>query len=151
MFKGNVEMRKKICIVFVLLVLISILTGCTGGVPTTPGIPVNEEARIKSVINEYFLAVNNKNWNLARSYCVYGGERYYATSQMQSLVNSYYAYCSVVTVNFIPNIINVYVTGNYAQAYLYYYGVVTACGYSYSDGYYTTYILQKIGNSWKIS
>ena len=144
-------MGKKICIVIVLLVLISILTGCRGGVPTAPEISANEKARITSVINEYFLAINNQNWNKARSYCVYGGVRYYATSQMQSLVNSYYAYCSVVTINMIPDIINIYVTGNYAQVYFYYYGIITYCGYSDSIEGSPTYGLQKIGNSWKIS
>ncbi len=98
-----------------------------------------------------FLAINNQNWNKARNYCVNAGTRYYATSQMESLVNSYYSYCYVVTVNFIPDIINISVTGNYAQVYMYYYGTVSACGYFYSDGYYTTYTLQKVGNSWKIN
>jgi hypothetical protein len=143
-------MNKKSFYISILLVFVLILSGCAG-YPTTPRTSTNEEAKIRIVINEYFLAINNQNWNKARSYCLYGGNAYYATSQMESLANSLYMYCYVVTINFTPNILNVSVSGNYAQAYFYLYGTVSACGYFESDSSYTTYYLQKIGNSWKLS
>ena len=144
-------MNKKIFYVSIFLVLVLFLSGCAGGYLTAPCISANEEAKIKIVINEFFLAINNQNWNKARSYCVYGGDAYYSVSQIESLANTYYSYCSVVTINYGPKILNVSVTGNYAQVYFYLYGAESYCGYVESHSDYLTYYLQKVGNSWKLS
>ena len=86
------------------------LAGCGGGgLPTTPA---TDEAKIKSVINEYFLAISNQNWNKAKNYCVYGSDRYYATCQVESLINSLYEYCNIVTINTSANILSVSIYGD---------------------------------------
>jgi len=123
------------------------MVGCS---PSGVIIPTTEEAKIKIVINEYALALSNHNWNKARGYCVYGSEPYYAISQTESLINNLSLYCNLITFNYIINIQNVSVSGNYATVYGYSYKLVTACGYYDTYEKYSTYHLQKVGNSWKI-
>ncbi len=81
-------MKNKILLVALVMVLVLVLVGC-GGVVT----PATDEAKIKSVINEYFLALNDQNWSKAKSYCVYGSDIYYAICQMEDLANTIYLYC----------------------------------------------------------
>ena len=142
-------MNKRNCSIIFLLIFALLLTGCGPSIPTYPGIST-DEARARMVINEYFLAISNQNWNKARSYCVSGGTMYYTTSQMESSINSYRSYCSVVTINAYPKIISSRVYGNYAEVYFYLSLTVSTCGYFDSDGTYITYGLQRVGSSWKI-
>ena len=137
-------MRSKILVVVLVMFLVLALVGC--GVVT----PATDEAKIKSVINEYFLALNDQNWSKAKSYCVYGSDIYYAICQMEDLANTIYSYCSILTVNAVVKIYDVSIYGNYSQAYCYFTYLITACGYYESDSGYTYYDLQKIGNSWKL-
>jgi len=65
-------MKSKYPLLLTFLVLAIILSGCACGIVT----PSTDEAKIKSVINEYFLALNDQNWSKAKSYCVYGSELY---------------------------------------------------------------------------
>ncbi len=139
-------MKNKYFLVVLFLVLAILLSGCGGGIVT----PATDEAKIKSVINEYFLALNDQNWSKAKSYCVYGSDIYYAICQMEDLANTIYLYCNIVTVNAVVNIYDVSIYGNYSQAYCYFTYVITYCGYYESDSGYTYYDLQKIGNSWKL-
>jgi len=137
-------MRKKYFLITLFLILAIFLSGC--GVVT----PATDEAKIKSVINEYFLATSNQNWSKAKSCCVYGSDRYYATCQVESLINTLYLYCNIITINVYADILSVSIYGNYSEAYLYISGLITACGYPDSDSGYANYYLQKIGNNWKI-
>jgi len=140
-------MKRKYYFVILFLVLAIFLSGCgSSGIVT----PATDEAKIKIVINEYFLAINDQNWSKAKGYCVYGSDRYYAICQIESAVNSLYAYCNVVTINAYGDIQNVSINGNYSQAYCYVSMIMTACGYYDSESKYTYYYLQKIGNSWKL-
>jgi len=138
-------MRKIYFLTMLFLILAIFLSGC-GGVVT----PATDEAKVKSVIHEYFLAISNQNWSKAKSCCVYGSDRYYATCQGESLINSLYGYCNIVTINTYADILSVSIYGNYSDAYLYLTALITACGYYESDSNYGYYYLQKVGNSWKI-
>jgi len=137
-------MKRKYFLVILFLIFAMFLSGC--GIVT----PATDEAKIKSVINEYFLAINSQNWSKAKSYCVYGSDRYYATCQMEDLVDTLYSYCNIITINVYADILNVSIYGNYSEAYCYFSVLITACGYYESDSGYTYYDLQKIGNSWKL-
>jgi len=137
-------MRRKYFLVILFLILAMFLSGC--GVVT----PATDEAKVKSVINEYFLAINGQNWSKAKSYCVYGSDRYYTTCQFEDGINTLYMYCNIVTVNCYADILNVSIYGNYSEAYCYFSGLITACGYYDSYSTYGYYYLQKVGNSWKI-
>ena len=139
-------MKKKYLFVILYLTLAIFLSGCSGGGIITP---VTDEAKVKSVINEYFIAINNQNWSKAKNCCVYGSDRYYATCIMEQYVNSLSQY-GVVTITCVVSISNVSIYGSYAQAYInltlyFIYGAY----YSVDSGS-TYYYLQKIGNSWKI-
>ena len=140
-------MKRKYFLVILFLVLAIFLSGCAGeGIVT----PANDEAEIKSVINEYYLALNDQNWSKAKGYCVYGSERYYKTCQGEDLVNTLHLYCNLITINVYADIQNVSINGNYSQAYCYVSVLITACGYYESDDEYVYYDLQKVGNSWKL-
>jgi len=140
-------MKRKVFLVVLFLILTIFLSGCSGvGIVT----PVTDEANIKSVINEYFLALNDQNWSKAKGYCVYGSDRYYAVCQGEDLFNTLSLYCNIITINAYTDIQNVSINGSYSQAYCYTTYLVTACGYYESDSGYKYYNLQKIGNSWKL-
>ena len=140
-------MKRKFFIVVLVLILAVFLVGCAGGGIVTPA---TDETKIKSVINEYFLALNDQNWSKAKGYCIYGSDRYYAVCQMEDSVNTLYLYCSIVTINIVVNILDVSISGNYGQAYCYVSDIVSACGYFDSDSGYVYLYLQKVGNTWKI-
>ena len=140
-------MKRKYFILVLVLILTMFLVGCgSSGIVT----PATDEAKVRSVIYEYFLAMDDQNWSKAKGYCVYGSDRYYAVCQFEDLVNTLYLYCNLITINFSVDIQNVSINGNYSRVYCYESIIVIACGdYESNSGYY--YLdLQKIGNSWKL-
>ena len=140
-------MKRKGILLLSILILAIFLTGCsTGGVVT----PATDEAKVKSVIQDYFLAINDQNWSKAKNCCVYGSDRYYATCVLEDAVNALYQYVSTVTITCFVTISNVTIAGSYASAYINLTMYAAAGGYSDSGSASTTYYLQKVGNSWKI-
>jgi len=95
-------MKRKCLLILTILILTIILSGCAGGIAT----PDTDEAKITSVINEYFSALNDQNWSKAKSYCIYGEDLYYDVIQWENTVNSY-SYCNDVKVRIIINIVEV--------------------------------------------
>ena len=139
-------MKRKYFLVVLFLILAMFLSGCTGGVVT----PATDEAKVKSVIQEYFLAINDQNWSKAKNYCVYGSDRYYATCVLEDGINVLYQYASTVTITCFINISNVSISGSYANACLSGSVVITADYYSESESASGYYYLQKVGNTWRI-
>jgi len=124
-------MKRKLFLLVLALVVTMFLVGCGGsGILTTPA---TDEAKVKSVVNEYFLALNDQNWSKAKSYCVYGSDQYYAVCQAEDLANTAYLYCNQVTVNAVVNIIDVSISGSYSQVYSYVSYLITYCGYYEAD------------------
>ncbi len=142
-------MNKKLFYIVVFLILVLFLSGCGTGYPTAPGTST-DELKIKSVINNYCSALNSKNWNSARSFCVYGSNAYFEVGQVESLINSGYSYCNIITINYVANISNISISGNYAQAYTYLYLIASCDGVVDDNSNYVTFRLQKIGSTWKI-
>lgn len=138
-------MKKKYFLVVLFLILAVFISGC-GGVVT----PATDEAKIKSVIQDWSLAINAQNWSKVLSYCVYGSDEYYYVCQLRDAINSLNQYCSVVTINILITNIQVSIYGSYADASCYVDAVISACGYIESGSLYGNLILQKIGNSWKL-
>jgi hypothetical protein len=137
-------MKRKYFLVVLFLILAMFLSGC--GIVT----PDIDEAKIKSVIHEYFLAINDQNWSKAKSYCVYGLDRYYATCVLEDAIDALYQSYGNVSITIFITISNVSVSGSYASAYGTGTMVIIAGYYSESGSASATYYLQKIGNSWKI-
>jgi len=102
-------MKRKTFFVVLFLILAIFLSGCGGVV--TPA--------IKSVINEYCLAINDQDWSKAKSYCVYGSEEYYKVCYIEDMIDTYHLYCDLVTINFYIDIYNVYIYGDYSEVYGY--------------------------------
>ena len=140
-------MKRKYFLVVLFLILAMFLSGCAGGGIVTPA---TDEAKIKIVINEYYLALNDQNWSKAKGYCVYGSDIYYAVCQTEALVNNLYLYCNIITINAVIDIQSVSINGNYATVSGYTNYLLTGCGYFEADDKISNFNLQKIGNNWKI-
>ena len=138
-------MNRKYLFLVAFIILAVFLCGCNGIVT-----PATDEAKVKSVIQDYYLAINDQNWSKVKSYCIYGSDQYYKVSLMEDAANTLQQYYGTVTITCFANISNVSVNGSYASAYINVTVLITA-GY-----YYDTYIdsgylyLQKVGNSWKL-
>ena len=135
--------KKLFLISFIFLVIF--LNGCNGAIT-----PANDEAKVRSVIQDYYLAINDQNWGKAKNYCIYGSEQYYKVSLMEDTANTVQQYYGAVTITCFADISNIAVTGNYASAYINVIVLVTAGYYydSFSDSGYL--YLQKVGNNWKL-
>ena len=123
------------------------LSGCSSGIVT----PITDEAKIKIVIGEYFLATNDQDWEKAKSYCIYGSEEYYDLCFFEDMINTYSQTTENITIVFDADIVNTNVTGSYATTYLYVKFLITVDNnVVLYDNVYAYYYLQKIGNNWKI-
>ena len=63
-------MKRKCFLLGLFLILIMFLVGCSGiGLPDTEA-PITDEEKIEHVINDFFLALNEEDWEKAKSLCV---------------------------------------------------------------------------------
>ena len=139
-------MKRKYFLVGLFLMLVMFLAGCGSGIVT----PATDEEKVKSVIQEYFLAINDQNWSKAKGCCVYGSDVYYETCILEDGINALYQYASVVTITCFITISNVSVYDSYANAYCSGSITITADYYSESDNASGYLYLRKVGNDWKI-
>ena len=139
-------MKRKYFFVVLFLILAIFLSGCSGGSGVTPA---TDGAKIRSVINEYFLALNDQNWSKAKSYCVYGSDVYEFTCALEA-GDALYQNIPVVTIIFSVDILDVSISGTYATAYSSVSTVTTTDYGSYSDSGLWNIYLQKVDNNWKI-
>ena len=137
-------MKRKCFLVVLVLLLAIFLSGCGIVLPAT------DEAKIKSVINEYCLALNNQDWSKAKSYCVYGSDPYNSVCEMEADTNNAYLSCDMITINAVIDIQSVSINVNYATVSAYASILVTGCGGYYAEEGDGTLTLQKVGNSWKL-
>jgi len=88
------------------------LSGCSGGgVPTTPGISIADETKVKSVIQDYWLALSNRQYELAKTYCILNGKFYLLAEEYQNM-----PYLGSSSVTFISFFNWAKITGNNATA-----------------------------------
>ncbi|MBA7515725.1 hypothetical protein ES705_07768 [subsurface metagenome] len=136
-------MKKLYFLAILFLILAMFLTGC-GVTPET------EESKINSVIQEYFLALSNQDWDRARNYCVIGSDFYFATVQLQNdiegLLNT-----AKVSLYFIIEILDTVIICDYAKVTLDGTMIIIVDGIPDEYPIYgQTCSLQKIGNNWKM-
>ena len=74
------------------MILVMFLVGCSGGGIVTPA---TDKAKIKGVLYDYCLALNDQNWSKAKSYCIYGSDVYYSVCVKEDLINTLYLYCNI--------------------------------------------------------
>ena len=140
-------MKSKYFLLVLFLMLAMFLSGCSSGIVT----PATDEAKVKSVIYEYFLATNDQNWEKAKSYCIYGSEEYYDLCFFEDMINVYSQTTGNITITMDADIINTNIMGKYATVYLKVTSLVTV-NYDIviNDNVFCYYYLQKIGTNWKI-
>ena len=138
-------MKRKLFFVCLVMILVMFLAGCGSGIVT----PATDEEKVKSVIQEYFLAINDQNWSKAKSCCVYGSDVYEFTCALEA-GDALYQNIPVVTIIFSVDILDVSISGTYATAYSSVSTVTTTDYGSYSDSGLWNIYLQKVDNNWKI-
>lgn len=139
-------MKRNYLIAIIVLVILLFLTGCAG--PTI--YPGSDEVKIESVIEEYFIALNNQNWSKAKNCCVYGSEFYNATCNFEADVNTLEILCGYVTIKASVNVIDISISGNYAYVICDGSMSLSACGVTESNSEYAYAELNKTGNTWKL-
>ena len=134
------------CIVIILLfALILMLSGCGA---------ITDEAQITSVINGFFQAISDRDWDTARSYCVYDSVAYNDVTDWEEEWNNDFGESEEWDLIFVVDDINpIIVSGNYAEAYtyssifLYYNGEILE---EESESTEAWLYLQKIDSDWKL-
>jgi len=107
----------------------------------------SDENKIKNVIHKFCQAFNDKDWNTAKSYCVYGSEIYQEIVGAEQCYNLYGAYECDIPDEFIVNNINpIIINSDYAEAYVYLTTIWSGIGDSGELWLY----LQKIGIDWRL-
>jgi len=128
-------MKRKYFFVVLFLMLAMFLVGCGSGIVT----PATDEAQVKGFIQNYASAMNNQDWNKAKSYCVYNSWAYLVVESYEYLVD-YYGF-EVFTFK-VDKIRDIEIDDNYAQADIH---IVSTLGSWHEDIY-----LQKVSGIWKI-
>lgn len=136
-------MKREYFLVTLFLILTIFLTGCS-----VPGI--NQEMRVNITVNSYWLALSDKQYELAKNYCIPYGDAYYAVEDYQIL--SDYDY---VTINWTPHINWIKIIGSKATVNMTITLDVTVCfeGFCSSQSEtlhnYSMYLIKSYGD-WKI-
>ena len=141
-------MKKKIIISFVVIFLILVLVSCAGVIPTIPD--EYQEEKVKGIIINYWLALSNRQYELAKTYCVPYGNAYQAAEEYQDMP---YIGSSTLTFNVYFNYIKI--NGNNAKANFNLTLIATVCFEdicsSASEKLYNCSIyLSKISGDWKL-
>jgi len=142
-------MKKKILLSVFVIYLILTLVGCSIIIPVIPDGYQKEE--VKEVINDFWLALSNKQYGLAKIYCILYGSAYYAVEEYQSQTDSDY-----ITLNWIPYINWVKIIGSKATVDLDITLVSTVCFEGICSSESETFCnypmyLTKIDGIWKLN
>ena len=141
-------MKNKCYLLVLVLMVTMFLVSCSG--VTTSIIEVNQEEEIKEIVVNYWSALSNKQYSLAKSYCIPYGNAFYAVEEYQNSLDYSFAtlnwnvYTNWVAVTGNDSIVNIDLTLK-----------VTVCFEDIcSDESETIYNwpmhLTKIGGAWKL-
>ena len=136
---------RSVSIFIVLLVVIVVFSGCGG--------TISEETKIEDVIDGFFQALSDQDWDTARGYCVYDSAAYHEVYDIEETWNlSVEGELEGWDMNFIiENIDTITVTGEYAET-----SVNISANITYNGETVQTassealLLLQKISNDWKL-
>jgi len=132
-------MKRKYFLIVLFLALAIFIGGC--GV-------ITDEVKIRNVIDEYFLSINNQDWDKAKSYCIYESNVYYETCFLEDYIDSLYP--SVVIIICLIDVFDILITGNYASAYIDGSINIITDDFSETNDSSGHFYLKKIYNDWKI-
>lgn len=143
-------MRKNIIYITAFLIFVLLLSSCTGGLPTEPEIPTDKELVIDTIEN-FCSALSAKEWDLARSYCVYQAHTYNAIFKLEMDVNDWLSSeCDSITITYWADISKVDIDGDEALAYGYLTNIMICDDEKKDDSGDVAISLKKIGERWKI-
>jgi hypothetical protein len=143
-------MRKKIFYISAFLIFALLLSSCTSGLPTEPEIFTDEELVIDTIEN-FCSALSAKEWDLARSYCVYQAHTYNAIFQLEMNVNDLLSSeCGSITITYWADISRVDIFGDNAVAYGYLTDIMTCDNEQEDKSRDVAISLNKRGERWKI-
>ena len=143
-------MNKKIFCISAFLIFILLLSSCTSGLPTEPEILTDKELVIEAIEN-FCSALSAKEWDLARSYCVYQAYAYNAIFKLEMDVNDWLSSeCDSITITYWADISKVDIDGDEALAYGYLTDILTCDDEKKDDSRDVAISLKKIGERWKI-
>ena len=143
-------MNKKIFCISAFLIFILLLSSCTSGLPTEPVIFTDQELVIIAIEN-FCSALSAKEWDLARSYCVYQADTYKAIFKLEMDVNDWLSSgCNSVTLNCWADISKVDIFGVDAVAYGYLTDIIICDNETEDKSRDVAISLKKIGERWKI-
>lgn len=116
-------MRKKVVLICLVLVFLTVLTGCSGGgvIPS-----ITEEAQVKNRVGQFCTAISAKNFSLAKSYCQPGSSAYLMVQQFET---QFAPYLNDVSIWIIPKIYSINIVGNEATVLASFYEQVCYQGY----------------------
>lgn len=139
-------MRTKIFYISVFLIFVLLLSSCTGELLT-------DKELIVKVIEDFFSALSEQKWDLAKSYCVDGSLAYAAVDNVKKNLEDLSSQCFIATINTSADISKVDdIVGDKALAYGYL-TIVTKCDGKEIPGGGSMefkFGLQKISHNWKL-
>ena len=133
-------MKRKYYFVILFFILAIFLSGCSG--ITTPILEVNQEEKVKETVTNYWSAMSNSQYELAKTYCMSYGYFYGLAFAGQNA--TYYNY---VTAVFTPVINWVEINGNKATVKA---NLIMDTNIGSITLYDYTMGLIKIGSAWKL-
>ena len=90
-------MKNKVLLLFFAIFFVLILIGCSGVIPVIPD--ENQEEKVKEVINNYWSALSNKQYELAKTYCIPYADAYHAVEEYQNMFD--YDYMTLDWITYI--------------------------------------------------
>ena len=108
---------------------------------------LDDETKITNTINGFWQAINDRDWDESKGYCIYDSEIYQEIVNIEQCYNLYGSYECDIPDNIVVNNINpIIINGDYVEACVY---LTTIWGGVETSGEGWLY-LQKIGNDWKL-
>jgi len=135
--------KKQFLIAFLALLIISIfiLSGC---------IPLSDEAQITYLINRYYSAINQQNWEKAKSYCIFNSIPYNDVINIENNVAQWDSSIADITLDYSFYISDIIITGKFATVDGFLSFEININGSITEDSGEKTINVEKIDNNWKL-
>jgi len=135
--------KKQFLVAFLALLIISIfiLSGC---------IPLSDEAQITYLINRYYSAINQQNWEKAKSYCIFNSIPYNDVINIENNVAQWDSSIADITLDYSFYISDIIITGKFATVDGFLSFEININGSITEDSGEKTINVEKIDNNWKL-